>query len=56
MDDNITYDNNEIISSIFFINRTYMTKDIMMWTSSCHLYDYKMTWIMMTWFFNVIMK
>jgi len=44
MDENITYGNNEImLVHNFFHYRTSMTKDIMMWTSSCHLYDYKMT-------------
>jgi hypothetical protein len=42
MDDKITCGNNEITSSHFFIHRTSMTHDIMMRTSNCHLYDYKM--------------
>ncbi len=27
---------------MFFIHKTFMTKDKMMWTFNCHVYDYKM--------------
>jgi hypothetical protein len=42
MNDNIIYSINEIINTQFFHHKTSMTNDKKMWTSICHLYDYKM--------------